>query len=255
MRLFERSFAPLLVIALAGLRPAYAHAASWWDDAWLDPALLEAHSLEGGSGFIHVPLPQSLPNGLLTGAIHRYRAKVGRGFPWGFEAGGQVELEGWKADEAEKRNLVYLRWAPIKADRFGVGVAVGAENIGMEDLGLKSLGFIPVDSLEPLDRYYAVAGGPLPKLDMFYWVAGYSGGRQRTSSAMAALAFAPFPGFATIAEYEEGFTNVGMRVLLSTQIKLDLSMSQLQTIDSSRPFAEVLDKNMRFGVSYSETWP
>lgn len=254
MRLFARSLAPLL-LALAGLRPACAHAASWWDDAWLDPALLEAHSLEGGSGFIHVPLPQSLPNGILAGAIHRYRLKVGRGFPLGFEAGGQVELEGWKANEIEKRNLLYARWAPLRPERFGIGFAVGAESIGMEDLGLKSLGFLPVDSLEPLDRYYAVAGGPLPKLDMFYAVAGYSGGKQRQSGAMAALAFAPFPGIATMAEYEEGYTHVGLRVLLSTQIKLDLSMSKLQSIDSNRPFAEVLDKNLRFGISYSEAWP
>jgi hypothetical protein len=252
MRRFARSFALLLALAFG---PGALRAASWWDDAWLDPALLEAHSLEGGSGFIHVPFPQSLPNGLLTGAIHRYRIKVGRGFPYGLEAGGQVELEGWTLNEAEKRNLLYARWAPIRPERFGVGLAVGVESVGMEDLGLKNLGFLPVDDLEPLDRAYAVAGGPVPKLEMFYWAAGYSGGHTRPSGGMGALAFAPFPGLALMGEYDESYTNVGLRLLLSTQIKLDLSVSHLQTIDRDRPFSEVLDKNVRFGISYSEVWP
>lgn len=254
MRLFVRSLmGTALALALAG--PACLRAASWWDDAWLDPALLEAHSLEGGSGFIHVPVPQSLPKGVLTGAIHRYRIKGGRGFPLGVEVGGQIELEGWKANEIEKRNLLYARWAPLRPERFGLGLAVGVESVGMEDLGLKSLGYLPVAVLEPLERAYAVAGGPIPKFEMFYAVLGYSGGPLRPSGVLAALAFAPFPGIATIAEYEEGYTHLGLRVLLSTQIKLDLSMSKLQSIDRSRPFAEVLDKNLRFGISYSEAWP
>jgi hypothetical protein len=246
---------PLLFALLALALPAALPAVSWWDDAWLDPALLEAHSLEGGSGFIHVPLPQTLRDGLLTGAIHRYRVKAGRGFPLWLEAGLQVEVEGWSANEAEKRNLLYARWAPLQPSRFGIGMAVGVESVGMEDLGLKNLGFLPVASLEPLERAYAVAGGPLPGLEMFYAVLGYSGGPQRPSGPMAALAFAPFAGLAFLTEHEEGYTHAGLRLLLSTQIKLDLSLNRLQSIDPARPFADVLDRNLRFGISYSEVWP
>ena len=191
----------LLLLAAAPLR------AGWWEDAWLDPALMEAHSLEGGSGFIHVPAAQSLPNGLLTGAIHRYRVKAGRGFPLGIEAGAQIELEGWKMDEAEKRNMFYLRWAPIDARRYGVGLALGADSIGLEDLGAKTGTFLPIEALAALDRLYVVAGGLIPKLPMVYAAAGYSGGSTRTSSPMAVLVFSPFPGFAGIADDNEHFVH------------------------------------------------
>lgn len=243
------------LLALALLLLTAPVRAGWWDDAWLDPALLEAHSQEGGSGFIHVPAAQALPNGLLTGAIHRYRVKIGRGFPYGIEAGGQIELEGWKMDEAEKRNLLYLRWAPIDARRYGVGLAMGAESVGFEDLGFKTLGFLPTQALEGLDRLYVVAGGLLPHLPMAYAAVGYAGGAVAPSAPMAVLVFSPFPGLAGMAEYEGNFTHVGIRLLLSTQIKLDLALSRLQAIDPQKPFANVLENNLRFGVSYSEEWP
>lgn len=246
------SLRPLLVVLM--LLTASSLRAGWWDDAWLDPALLEAHSLEGGSGFIHVPAAQSLPNGLLTGAIHRYRVKAGRGFPFGIEAGVQIELEGWKMDEAEKRNMFYLRWSPIDARRYGIGLAVGADSVGLEDLGAKDGGFLPIASLAALDRLYVVAGGVLPKLPMAYAALGYAGGNVAPSSPLAVLVFSPFPGFAAIAEYEGNYTHAGIRLLLSTQIKLDLSLSRMQSIDPQAPFSTVLEKNIRFGVSYSEAW-
>lgn len=247
-----RRLLTLLWMALALASPL---AAGWWDDAWLDPAILDAHSLEGGSGFIHVPAPQSLPNGLLTAGIHRYRVKLGRGFPWGFEAGGQMELEGWKLDEIEKRNLLYARWTPLPPHRFGVGFSVGVESVGMEDLGLKNLGFLSNPLLEPLERAYAVAGGLVPKFDMFYWAAGYAAGRVREGAPFAALTFAPFAGLAVMAELEDHSFHTGIRLLLSTQIKLDLSLSRLELIRGDEPFANVLERNLRFGISYSETWP
>lgn len=252
MRPLVHTFALLL---LAPALPLGLAAASWWDDAWLDPALLEAHSQEGGSGFIHVPLPQSLPNGLVTGAIHRYRLKLGRGFPHGLEAGGQVELEAWKIDELEKRNLLYARWAPLSPARHGIGLALGVESVGLEDLGLRGLGFLPVEGLEPLDRAYAVAGGPLPKLEMLYLSVGYAGGSARPSAPLGALAFAPFPGVLLALEREAAAWHLGLRMLLSTQIKLDLSLSRMDRIRGDEPFARVLEGNLRFGVSYSERWP
>lgn len=237
------------------LQPLALHATTWWDDAWLDPALLEAHSLEGGSGFIHVPAPTTLPNGLLVGAIHRYRLKGGRGFPYGIEAGLQLELEGWNQNEVEKRSLFYARWAPIRPERYGIGFALGVENVGPEDLGLKALGYVPLKSLESLDRVYAVTGGPVPHLPMFYWAGGYGGGSQRIPGGFGALAFAPFPGIALMTELEDYSVHVGMRMLLSTQIKLDLSLSRVEQIDPHEPLARVLDQSLRFGISYSEHWP
>jgi hypothetical protein len=244
------------------LVPAAARA-NFWDDAWLDPALLEAHDLNGGSGFIHVPAPQSLSDGLLTGAVHDYVAKLGRGFPYGIEAGGevqldgwdrlnQVEADGWSPENAKKENLVYCRWSPlVQGPRCPISLSMGWEGVGMQDLGFR---LHPLPTLANMERHYVEAGGMVPYLPMLYVAGGYGGGEQ-ASAGFGALAFAPFAGMACMAEYNERYTNLGVRFLLSTQIKLDLDLSQLQTMDPRAPFAEVLQNNVTFGVSYSEKWP
>jgi len=229
---------------------------------------LQAQDLVGGSGFIKVPAPQSLPNGLLTGGIHGYRIAVGDGFPYGIEAGGQVQLDAWseqlhsEVDEwqigkngngnALKENLLYARWSPLQqGPHCLIGLSAGWEGVGMQDLGFK---MPPLGSLTHTERFYAVAGGMVPKLPMLYIAGGYGGGDQRTAG-FGALAFAPFPGLAALAEYNEGYTDVGVRILLSTQIKLDLDLNRLQTLHAHQPFDLVLTNNVVFGVSYSEVWP
>jgi hypothetical protein len=65
---------------------------------------------------------------------------------------------------------------------------------------------------------------------------------------------APFAGSAVFIEYDRG-TNVGLRLLFSTQIKMDLAVSDLQGLDWGQPFDLVMVNNVRFGISYSEYWP
>ena len=229
-------------------------ARAWWEDAWFDPAFIESHSLSGGSGFIYVPSPEVLGNGLMAGGLHRYRAKIGRGFWNRLELGGDIELEGWKLDDAEKNNQLYGRVALFTPAKNGFALAVGADQVGFEDLGFKSLGFIAKQNLEFEDRYYAMAGLVPSKLPMLYLAAGYIGGH-RGGSPVGAAALVIFPGLLGIGEYDGLGSNLGVRALLSTQIKLDLSLVHMQTIDTGKPFADVLENNVRFGVSYSEVWP
>jgi hypothetical protein len=229
-------------------------AAGWYDDAWFDPAFLESHGLAGGSGFINLPSPEVLPAGLMAGGLHRYRAKVSRGF-YGFaEAGLSVELEGWKLGDIEKNNLFNGRLALLTPARNGVALAVGADQVGPEDFGATSLGFIARDEFKDEDRYYAMLGLVPPRLPMVYVAGGYVGGR-RGGSPVAALGVVIIPGLLGLAEYDGVGTNVGARALLSTQIKLDLSLVRLQSMRREDPFANVLQQNLRFGVSYSEVWP
>jgi len=250
------------LLLLLCLLPGPARA-GFWDDAWLDPALLQAHDLDGGSGFIHVPLAQSLPDGLLTGGIHNYQAEVGRGFPYGIEAGAlvqldgwdkdnQVETDGWTLDTATKENLLYFRWSPlVQGPHMPIGLSLGWEGVGVRDFDYK---ITPLTTLQNKERHYAVAGGMVPDLPMLYLAAGYGGGEQG-SAGFAAAAFAPFPGLVGMAEYNDHYTNLGVRVLLSTQIKLDLDLSQIQSMDKNQPFDLVLQNNVSFGISYSEVWP
>ena len=276
-----------LLLALTG-----ALRADFWRDAWLDPAVLEAVTLEGGSGFIHVPVPQSLPDGEVTAGLHAYRMAVERGFPHGLEAGMQVELDGLDQDFTTvlKRELLHARWAVLPPERYGIGLAVGIQGVGLGDLGLNTsnngvshsnLDFLQslvrppanqsdpdqamadavargkaehLGSLQALERQYVVVGGPLPRLPMAYAVLGYDGGRIGPPQAFGALAVAPMAGTALFAEYDRG-TNVGMRLLLSTQIKMDLALSDIQGVDWGQPFDVTLVENVRFGISYSEYWP
>ncbi len=53
------------LLSLFLLVPAAAQA-GFWQDAWLDPALFQAQDLNGGTGFIHVPCPRTLDNGVFT---------------------------------------------------------------------------------------------------------------------------------------------------------------------------------------------
>jgi len=228
---------------------------NYWHDAWLDPALFEGFSLIGGSGFIHVPAPQSLSNGLLAADLHAYRVGVGRGFPYGLEAGLQMDLDGLDQDVGlgtrYLRQLFYYRWTPLDPWRYPIGISFGAEGLGFSDLGFKLKPNIP--SADGSQRYYAVAGGRVPRLPMAYAEAGWGGGA-RGLGPFAALAVAPFAGAAILAEYDHG-TDLGLRLLLSTQIKMDLSISDLQGIDWNQPFDLVLRNNVRFGISYAEMWP
>jgi hypothetical protein len=232
---------------------------NYWHDAWLDPALLEGFSLTGGSGFIHAPAPQSLSNGLLGADLHAYRVGVGRGFPHGLEAGLQMDLDGLDQDVDLRsffwRQLFYARWTPLDPWRLPIGLSFGAEGISFGDFGIGShrIPVTNIPSANGWERYYVVAGGRVPHVPMAYAAAGWGGGAQGTAP-FAALAVAPFAGAALLAEYDHG-TDLGLRLLLSTQIKMDLSISDLQGIDWNQPFDLVLRNNVRFGISYAEMWP
>lgn len=270
-----------LLLALLALAPPLR--ADFWHDAWLDPAVLEAATLAGGSGFINTPAPQSLPNGEVVASLHAYRLAVERGFPYGLEGGMQMELDGLDQDgdfhTLFQRQLFHVRWTPLSPDRFGVGLSMGLEGVGLGDLGVRTsnLDYLPglvrppgdptlaaqaysqaeaahLGSLQALERQYVVLGGPLPRLPMAYASVGYDGGRVGPPQVFGALAIAPVAGAVIFAEYDRG-TNLGLRLLFSTQIKVDLSVSDIQSIDWGQPFDLVLVDNVRFGVSYSEYWP
>jgi hypothetical protein len=276
------------ISGLPGSNGGDAPSFNYWNDAWLDPALLDGFSLIGGSGFIRSPAPQSLGNGLLSASLHAYRVAVGRGFPYGLEVGLQMDMDGLDQDPnlstRYRRELFYYRWTPVDPSTHVIGISMGAEGLGFRDLGFKvdpNLGLSQAqsrgvsttgsvtttastsatptaatfytDSSDGWQRYYVVVGGRLPRLPMAYYSLGYGGGA-KGPGAFGALVVAPFPGAALVVEYDHG-TDLGLRLLLSTQIKMDLSIGDIQGIDRNAPFDLVLRNNVRFGISYAEMWP
>lgn len=225
------------------------------DDRWFDPAFLEASTQDSGSGFILVPSPEVMPAGMTFGSIHRYKVKIGRGFWDRLEIGMTADLDGYTLYEDGVRNQMFMaKFRVLSAEKFGVGLSVGADQVGLEDLGFKSLGFLPKKSLENLDRIYAVAGAVLPFYPSLMVSAGWGSG-SRPVHYFANASWVMLPGFLVMAEYDGEGTNFGGRLLLSPKVKLDLSLFRTQTLDSSQPFAKVLENNVRFGITYSEVWP
>ncbi len=227
---------------------------AWDDAAWFDPAFIEAHAQSGGSGFLATPSPDVLPRGLLTAGIHRYRLKAGWGALDIAELGISTELDSWHLDDAEKNNLFYGRVRFLDRLKHGISLSVGAEGIGLEDLGAERSTFIARDELKHEDRVYVVAGREIPGLDWAFFSLGYGSGAL-AGHGFGSLSVVALPGLLAITEYDGAWTNLGARLLLSTQIKLDLALMGVQDIDGNKPFARVLDRNIRFGVSYTERWP
>jgi hypothetical protein len=151
-------------------------------------------------------------------------------------------------------NELFAKLALLKPSQYGVALAIGADQVGFEDLGFRQFNFVPKQAQEFEDRYYAMAGLVPSRLQMLYLAAGYIGSRTG-GSAVGAVGLVLFPGLLAIGEYDGVGSNLGLRALLSTQIKLDLALLHMQTIDTGRPFALVLENNVRFGVSYAEVWP
>ena len=237
-----RLFTALLLLAT----PAFASV----EDDWFDPAFIEANTLKAGTGFILVPSPEVIPGGVVSASIHRYQIKVDYGLWDIFELGITSDLDGYLLTDAYHNQLFYARLRLLSADKNGIGLSVGADGLGLEDFGLPAQ---PKASLEHLERIYAVAGLPLPFYPSMMLTAGWGTG------AMPAHYFfnvskVMIPGLLAMAEYDGFGTNFGARFLLSPKIKLDIDFVHTQEVDGNKPFALVLENNIRFGITYSEPW-
>jgi hypothetical protein len=242
-------FIILAGLSLAQARPLRAGS----DDDWFDPAFLEANTLMGGTGFINVPSAEILPAGVVGAAIHRYQAKIDYGLWDYFELGVTANLDGYlQWYDGAHDPLFYARLRLLSIERQGIGLSVGVDGVGLEDLGF-GLGFVPNAGLENLQRLYAVAGAPLPLLPSWLLTLGWGAGAMPTHYFFN-LSKVLIPGLLGMVEYDGFATNYGARFLLSTRIKLDVAVIDSQGVSRSEPFANVLQNNIRFGITYTEPW-
>lgn len=229
--------------------------AAGFDDDWFDPAFIESNTLNAGTGFILVPSPEVIPDGVVSAAIHRYQVKINYGLWDILELGVAADLDGYRFFwENKSRNQVFYARARIfSAERHGIGLSLGVDGVGLEDLGAKSVGYLPKATLEPLERLYAVAGLPLPFYPSLMVTAGFGSGAMPPHYFFN-VSKVVIPGLLAMAEYDGFFTNVGARFLLSPRIKLDLNFIRAQQVTLDTPLARVLDNNVWFGITYSEPW-
>lgn len=224
------------------------------DDNWFDPAYLEANTLYAGTGFIDVPSPEVIPSGILSAAIHRYQIKVDYGFWDVLELGLTADLDGYNLTKDGDRNqLYYGRLRLLSSERFGLGLSLGFDGIGPEDMGLQSFGYIPKTALEGRQRIYLVSGAVLPFYQSMMITLGWVG-QVGPPALLLNISKVVMPGMLAMAEYDGKGTNLGIRILVSPTTKLDLSFYHTQDMDTNQAFARVLDRNVRFGVTYSEPW-
>lgn len=224
------------------------------DDDWFDPAFIEANTLKAGTGFILVPSPEVIPAGVISASIHRYQVKIDYGLWDLLELGVTADLDGYRLWEDGSRNqILYARARLLSYDKNGIGLSIGADGIGFEDLGGKSAGFLPKASLENLERVYAVAGLPLPFYPSLMVTAGWGSGAM-PAHYFFNVAKVVMPGLLAMAEYDGFGSNFGARFLLSPRIKLDVDFTHTQEVYRETPLAKMLENNVRFGISYTEPW-
>jgi hypothetical protein len=221
---------------------------------WFDPAYLESGTMDFGSGFILVPSAEVMPHSWWLISLHRYQAKAGVGLYGYGEAGLSLDVEGYRFSEFEKNNLFFAKVRLLDREKHFISLAVGAEGVGLEDLGAENLSFIAKDELKHREHYYVVAGRTLPWLSNVMLTAGWGDGA-RTASWFGNLAWVVFPGLMLEGEYDGIGTNLGIRMLLSTRIKMDVAVIHTQFVETDKPFSRVLENNVRFGISYVERWP
>jgi len=240
-----------LVASLLCLHPPL-HAA---DVDWMDPAFLEADMLESGSGLIRSPSPEVLPGGVLAASVHRLQGKVNYGILNFFEAGLTADLDGYNLMRDGSRNqLFFARARLLRADRHGLGLSLGLDGLGPEDFGLEQFGYLPKAGLSELESAYAVLGGSMPFYPSLCVTLGLRLGRYQPQ-IFGSISKVILDGLMIITEYDGQATNLGARLLLSPRVKLDLSFTNIQMVDPDDTLALILDRNVRFGITYSEPFP
>lgn len=237
---------------------------------WFDPAYLEANTQDYGTGFITVPSPSVIPHGWLSASLHRYRVKVDYGLWNAFEIGLTSDVEGYTdLRNIGQKTLAYGRLRVLNQKKHGIHLSFGANGIGWEDLGLGIAGFVPDPAFEHTEIYYAVMGRTVPGLPSMIVTLGIGGrpeytldtgnGARQTVEAetwvFGNVSQVVIDGLLVMAEVDQSVINLGLRMLLSAEIKLDLTVYDAQSIRTSNPFADVLERNIRFGISYTEKWP
>ena len=143
----------------------------------------------------------------------------------------------------------------LREEAHGVDFSAGAENVGLEAAqwgqGLAFQTFSPSGVTFPSPQvYYLVAGRSVPYVPSMMATLGYAGGA--TEGLFGNLSKILFPGCLAEVEYDGHGTNAGFRALLSTQIKLDLAVYHIQDIDPQQYFGRFLERNVIFGISYTE---
>ena len=252
----KKAFYSLVVLGALLLARPVAAAVDWFD-----PAYLEANTQDYGTGFINVPTAGMIPHGWLSAALHRYQAKINYGLWNRLEAGLSADIEGYTdLRNIGQQTLAYVRLRLLQQEKLGINLSVGLDGLGWEDLGLKNAGFVPDKEFEFKDRAYVVAGRTLPFLPSMVITAGWAvamghPGIEAENWVFANVSQIVVPGLMAMLERDQHGWNGGARFLLSTEIKLDFVIFQAQTIRSAEPFSNVLERNIRFGISYTEKWP
>lgn len=241
----------MLVLFLGLCAPARA------EEDWFDPAYIQGHTVGNGTGYIAVPAARVLENNWLSGGIHRYQFKLGFGLWDRIEAGIANDLK----QDVSIQDILYNvhfhgRVQLLKEEVQGVDFSAGAENIGFEAArwgrGLAFQTLSPDSSVVfgSSQLYYLVAGRTVPYFPSMMATVGYAGGS--TEGVFGNISKILFPGCLAEAEYDGRGTNLGFRALLSTQIKLDLAVYHIQDIDTQAYFGRFLERNIIFGISYTE---
>jgi hypothetical protein len=225
-------------------------AQAWSDEDWFDPAYLEGLAMGTGTGLLGIPSAEVIPHNTLVAGLHRFNAKAGYGVFDVLEISASADLEGYTdLLNIPQKMSAQAKLRLLRQDQHFISLAGGVESPYFDSAGVYAPLFHPQQRGRP--SWYGVATRTLSWLNGMAINAGYGSGAYQ-DQCFGGLAAVVFPGFLAMAEFDGVGTNVGARMMLSSQIKLDLGAYHLQSINPDQTLGQVLQHNIFFGITYTE---
>ncbi len=249
----------LTSISLCALFLALAPGALAWDDdeAWFDPAYLQSLSLGSGTGLATIPCAEVIPHNNMVAGMDRFVVKGGIGLWDVFEIDAKADVGGNTITSNQfftklgQQIAMQGRMRILRQDSAGFSLALGLES---PDL-FNSLGSGYREDFHPQEpgsfNAYVVADRTLALLNGMVLDLGYGTGSYH-DQPFGGLGVVAFPGMLLSVEYDGSGTNYAVRMMLSSQIKLDIAFVPGAINMVKDTLGQIMQRSLVFGVSYTE---
>jgi hypothetical protein len=227
------------------------------DEAWFDPAYLESLSLGSGTGLATIPCAEVIPHNNMVAGMDRFVVKGGIGLWDVFEIDAKADVGGNTITSNQfftklgQQIAMQGRMRLLRQDSAGFSLALGLESPDF----FNSLGSGYREDFHAQVpggfNAYAVATRSLSLLNGMVLDLGYGTGSYH-DMPFGGLGVVAFPGLLLSAEYDGAGTNYAVRMMLSSQIKLDIDFvpGTMELVKDT--LGQIMRSSLVFGVSYTE---
>ncbi|MCD4813343.1 hypothetical protein K8S19_06590 [bacterium] len=204
-------------------------------------------SLAGPTGWVNIPSASVPGSGNLSAGIHLNRAKINIGLFDFIEAGLFFNADELAAAFEPYRNL--SRWDLVEKNvpAFLKDAFRGQAKLKLLDQDWAAIGLAV--GVEEQD-YYCTVQRFFTGLSNVTLLVGWGTGR--FEKGYFGLGKTLFPGSEMIFEYDATGINIGIRMLLASNLVLSIAGRNLDTIGEVQNLGEVISDHLIFGITYVE---